>query len=86
MNATGQDDDPSSGSVEPVVTTPADPRQRHVRVNLSNVAKAAVEYPGVILTWRRTGAGWEAQVAYATTTNESALHVVWAPADRVRPA
>lgn len=66
--------------------TPRGGPVRHVVVNLSNLERASSHYPGVIIEWRRTSAGWEAQVAYVVDhEGHATLHVVWCPAARLRP-
>ena len=62
-------------------------RERHVWLNLSRLKQAPSAYAGLIVDWRRTTRGWEAQVAYVTETAEAAptLHVTWCPAEQLTP-
>lgn len=79
--------DPLTALDGPAIETPAEPKHRHVWINLSNLNRAPAEFPGVIITWRRTTTGWEAQVAYVTATDaRETLHVTWTAADHLRPA
>lgn len=79
--------DPLTALESPAVSPPTAGRVRHVWVNLSRVDRVDTGYPGVIIDWRRTAGGWEAEVAYVTdTTDKTSLHVLWCPASQIRPA
>lgn len=53
-------------------------RVRHVWAMMSG----GYTYPGLILAWRRTDRGWEAQVAVAM---RGTVLVRWLPGTHVRP-
>ena len=66
--------------------TRTEPPRRHVWINLSNIARAPAEHPGVILAWRQRETGWEAQVAYVTEHEGlTTLHLIWCESARLRP-
>lgn len=78
--------DPLTALDPPAVSPPATGKVRHVWVNLSRVDKVDTGYPGVIVDWRRTANGWEAEVAYVTdSTDRTSLHVLWCSADQLTP-
>lgn len=56
----------------------APPRVRHVWATLSG----GYVYPGLLLTWRRDEAGWQAQVAIAI---RGTVLLRWLPDSQVRP-
>lgn len=78
--------DPLTALDPPAVSPPAAGRVRHDWVNLSRVDRVDTGYPGVIIDWRRTASGWEAQVAYVTDVGASTLHVTWCSVGQLRPA
>lgn len=78
--------DPLTALDEPAVAPPQTGKVRHVWLNLSRLDRAPSAYPGVIIDWRRTAHGWEAQVAYVTdTTDRTSLHVLWCLAEQLTP-
>lgn len=77
--------DPLTALDPPAIAPPTASRVRHVWVNLSYVEKVDTGYPGVIIDWRRSANGWEAQVAYVTDGKRSTLHVTWCAAEQLRP-
>ena len=77
--------DPLTALDEPAVSPPPAARVRHVFVNVSRLKQAPAEYPGLLIDWRQTTRGWEAQVAYVVDGDESSLHVAWCAADQLRP-
>ncbi|MCW2790457.1 MAG: hypothetical protein JWQ91_1264 [Aeromicrobium sp.] len=72
------------------VRTPENPPVYHVWVNLSNLANQSTqEYPGLVIGWRRSSDGYEAQVVYVIPGkvqrySDSAL-VAWLPAHKLKP-
>lgn len=79
--------DPLTPLDPPAVPVPPRARVRHVVVNLSNIKQAPSAYPGVIVEWRRSTTGWEAQVAYVVDVGTTAtLHVTWCRGDQLTPA
>lgn len=78
--------DPLTALNDPAVPPPTAGKIRHVWLNLSNVKRAPSRYAGIIVDWRRTATGWEAQVAYVTNGSDRAdLHVIWCEAERLTP-
>ncbi len=57
---------------------PADPRRRHVWVDVSGGGRS----PGLIVAWRNGDDGWEGYVAVA---RDGAIHVTWEPATHLHP-
>jgi hypothetical protein len=53
---------------------------RHVWVK---PAYTPVEFPGLVLGWRSTPDGWEAQVTYVERGDRVVIH--WIAADQLRP-
>ena len=76
--------DPLTALDPTAVPPPADDRVHHVYVNVSRLKRAPAEYPGLLIDWRRTTRGWEAQVVYVTEVGGTA--VLWCAADQLRPA
>lgn len=73
------------------VEFPKVPRTYHVWVNLSGMMsdKHVVEYPGLVIAWRRSVTGWEAQVMWVTPRQDRAsdtAHLGWLPAHQLRQA
>lgn len=68
---------------------PQAPRIYHVWVNLSNLTThVGVEYPGLVLGWRRGVDGYEAQVIWVTPQHDrgtDASHIGWVAAHRLKP-
>lgn len=75
----------------PAVDIPSLPRSYHVWVNLDGhvSTRPTLEYPGLVLAWRRGGRdGWEAQVVWVTPGDQRAgdsAHLGWLPVHRLRP-
>ena len=53
-------------------------RRRHVWVDCCG----GYRYPGLVIAWRRTAAGWE---AYVATLRESSVLVTWEKATDLHP-
>ncbi len=76
----------------PGVPVPSTPRAHHVWVNLQRHRSkvATLEYPGLILGWRRGADEWEAHVVWTTPdldgTGRTSAHLAWLPAHQLRPA
>lgn len=72
------------------VEVPQPPPVYHVWVNLSNLTtQVAQEYPGLVIGWRRTSDGYEAQVVYVvpsrTQRHSDASQIAWLPASKLKP-
>lgn len=80
--------DPLTALDAPAVPPPSPSRIRHVWINLSNLKQAPSIHPGLIIDWRQSERGWEAQVAHVATSTDgtSSLHVSWVAANKLRPA
>jgi hypothetical protein len=81
---------PLSSSDPYAVPVPEPPPVYHVWVNLSNLTtQPAQEYPGLVLGWRRTSDGYEAQVVYIipsrTQRHSDASQIAWLPASKLKP-
>jgi hypothetical protein len=81
---------PLSSSDPYAVPVPEHPPVYHVWVNLSNLTtQVAQEYPGLVLGWRRTSDGYEAQVVYVipgkTHRYSDASQIAWLPASKLKP-
>jgi hypothetical protein len=81
---------PLSSSDPYAVRVPEPPPVYHVWVNLSNLStQPAQEYPGLVLGWRRTSDGYEAQVVYVipsrTQRHSDASQIAWLPASKLKP-
>ncbi len=83
------------GGVEadgPGIEVPVVPKHAHVWVNLSELRSRhqVIEYPGLILGWRRGVRGWEAQVVWTTPLTDGSgrvtAHLSWLGAHQLRPA
>ena len=85
MHSRGRHEEPLTALDGPAVAPPTPARVRHVLVNLSNLKHAPTAYPGLVVEWRRTSAGWEALVAHVTEGPAPHLHVSWCRADQLRP-
>lgn len=55
-------------------------RVRHVWVRQEHIPS---ELPGLVLEWRQTPDGWEAQVVYVDPGGSTTIE--WVPAGRLRP-
>ncbi|CAN5294404.1 hypothetical protein BH09ACT10_BH09ACT10_26180 [soil metagenome] len=89
MNPDGTRDGYAITSSDPVpVDLPTKPKVFHVWVQLSHLSKMAQrEYPGLLLGWRKTGSGWEAQVIWIIPgAGSDSAHVDWVSAHQLRPA
>ena len=74
-----------------VMETPTTPRIYHVWVNLAHsvsTATASIEYPGLVLGWRRGIEGYEAQVIWVTPRpdrDSDTSHLGWVAAHMLKP-
>jgi hypothetical protein len=81
---------PLASSDPYAVQTPQLPPVYHVWVNLSNLTShVAQEYPGLVLGWRRTSDGYEAQVVYVipgrNQRHSDSSQIAWLPASKLKP-
>lgn len=91
MNPNGTTNGRPAAAADPyAVEVPQTPPVYHVWVNLSNLeTQIAQEYPGLVLGWRRTSDGYEAQVVYVvpsrTQRYSDASQIAWLPAGKLKP-
>lgn len=91
MNPNGTKNGRPLASADPyAVATPQVPPVYHVWVNLSNLTtQVAQEYPGLVIGWRRTSDGYEAQVVYVipgkNQRHSDASQIAWFPATKLKP-
>ena len=73
-----------------VMETPSTPRIYHVWVNLTRSVSSAttsIEYPGLVLGWRRGIDGYEAQVIWVTPKDDRGAdtsHIGWVAAHMLK--
>ncbi|MEG9226199.1 hypothetical protein [Aeromicrobium sp. Sec7.5] len=83
---------PAVESDGPGIDVPIVPKHAHVWVNLTEYRskQQVLEYPGLILGWRRGVKGWETHVVWSTPLTDGSgrvtAHLAWLGAHQLRPA